>query len=102
MNYPSLLIFDNFKAQCTSDLLTLLDDDHINVTLVPPNCTDRLQLLDPSVNKPAKEYLRGEFQAWYTKQISKQVQGLSEMKSVDLRLAAVKSLGAKWLHGVYD
>ena len=30
------------------------------------------------------------------------MQQLSEKKSVDLRLTAVKSLGAKWLQGVYD
>ena len=101
-NHPSLLIFDNFKAQCTSGLLKLLDDNYINVTLVPANCTDRLQPLDLSVNKAAKEYPRGEFQAWYAKQISEQVQGLSEKKPVDLRLTAVKSLGAKWLQDVYD
>ena len=101
-DYPALLIFDNFKAQCTSDILTLLDDNYINVTLVPANCTDRLQPLDLSVNKAAKEYLREEFQTWYAKQISQQVQGDSEKKPVDLRLTAVKSLGAKWLEGLYD
>ena len=69
---------------------------------MPANCTDRLPPLDLSVNKAAKEYLKEEFQAWYTKQISEQVQGLSEKKPVDLRLTAVKSLGAKWLQGVYD
>ena len=61
-----------------------------------------MQPLDLSVNKAAKEYLRGEFQTWYAKQISQQVQGDSEKKPVDLRLTAVKSLGAKWLEGLYD
>ena len=69
---------------------------------MPANCTDRLPPLDLSVNKATKEYLKEEFQAWYTKQISEQVQGLSEKKPVDLRLTAVKSLGAKWLQDVYD
>ena len=55
-NYPALLLFDNFKAQCTQELLTLLDDNFINVLLIPPNCTDRLQLMDISVNKPAKDF----------------------------------------------
>jgi len=50
---PALLIFDNFKAQCTSSLLSLLDSHNVNVVLVPPNCTDRLQPLDLSVNKAA-------------------------------------------------
>ena len=54
----AVLIFDNFKGQCTSELLTLLDDSDVNVILIPPNCTDRLQPLDLSVNKAAKEFLR--------------------------------------------
>ena len=40
---PALLIFDNFKAQCTPSFLTLLDANKINVVIIPPNCTDRLQ-----------------------------------------------------------
>ena len=39
----ALLIFDNFKAQCTSSVLTLLDSHNIDISLVPANCTDRLQ-----------------------------------------------------------
>ena len=39
-NYPALLTFDNFKAQCTPGILTLLDQNNINVVLVPANCTD--------------------------------------------------------------
>ena len=46
----SLLIFDNFKAQITSSILTLLDSHYINVVLIPANCTDRLQPMDLSVN----------------------------------------------------
>ena len=53
---PAVLIFDNFKAQCTSSLLSLLDSHNINVVLVPPNCTDRLQPLDLSVNKAGVKF----------------------------------------------
>ena len=55
---PAVLIFDNFKGQCTSELLTLLDTNNISVILVPPNCMDRLQPLDLGVNTTAKEFLR--------------------------------------------
>jgi len=34
--YPALFTFDNFKAQCTPSILTLLDQ---NIILTPPNCT---------------------------------------------------------------
>ena len=43
---PAVVIFNNFKAQCTSEMLRILDDNNINVILISANCTDRLQLLD--------------------------------------------------------
>jgi len=55
---PAILIFDNFKAQCTKELLKFLDSNNIDVVLVPPNCTDRLQPLDVSMNKAAKNFLQ--------------------------------------------
>ena len=55
-DHPALVIFDNFNGQCTEDFLKLLDSNHFDVVLVPANCTDRLQPLDLSVNKPAKNF----------------------------------------------
>ena len=69
----AVLIFDNFKGQCTSELLTLLDASNVNVILIPPNCTDRLQPLDLSVNKAAKEFLRRQYHEWYAKQVCSQL-----------------------------
>ena len=58
MTSQLLLVFDNSKTQCMSSLLSLLDSHNVNVVLVLPNCTDRLQpLLDLSVNKAAKDVL---------------------------------------------
>ena len=101
-NYPALLLFDNFKAQCTQELLTLLDDNFINVLLIPPNCTDRLQPMDISVNKPAKDFLRGEFKSWYAKQVCSQFRGESEKAPIDMRLSVVKPLGFEWMKRLYD
>ena len=74
-SYPALVIFDNFKAQYTAEILQILDDHHIYVILLPPNCTDRLKLMDLSVNKPAKDFLHKEFSTWYSKQVCSQFQG---------------------------
>ena len=101
-DYPALLLFDNFKAQCTQTILTLLDQNNINVVLIPPNCTDRLQPLDLSVNKSIKAHLRSEFQSWYAKEVCTQLQGCAEKKPVDLRLSVVKPLGAAWMKSAYD
>lgn len=61
-DYPALVLFDNFKVQVTPNILMLLDQNNINVLLIPPNCTDRLQPLDVSVNKAVKNQLRAQFQ----------------------------------------
>ena len=59
--HPALVIFDSFKAQTTDRVLKLLEDNHIYSIMVSPNCTDRLQPMDISVNKAAKHFLRDSF-----------------------------------------
>ena len=98
----ALLIFDNFKAPCTASVLSLLDQHHINVALIPPNCTDRLQPLDLSINKAAKDFLRGKFREWYALQVCSQINGETETKPVDLRLSIIKPLCAKWIVSLYE
>ena len=97
---PALLIYDNFKAQCTSSLLRLLDRHNINVIMIPPNCTDRLQPLDLSLNKAAKDFLRRKFREWYAKQVCVQLDGAQNIP-VDLRLSILKPLGAEWIESLY-
>ena len=98
----ALLIFDNFKGQCTEALLKLLDENNVSVVLIPPNCTDRLQPLDVSVNKSAKEFLRRKFHVWYAENICAQLEGKLQKQQVDLRLNVVKPLGAKWMVELFD
>jgi len=56
--------------------------------MIPPNCIDRIQPLDLSVNKAVKDFLHGQFRKWYAKQMCCQLDG---QNAVDLRL---KPLGA--------
>ena len=95
-DHPALVIFDRFKGQCTETILSLLDSNHLRLSIVPANCTDRLQALDVSVNKPVKEFLRRKFQKWYSEEVCRQVQSGKTVK-VDLAMSVVKPLGAEWL-----
>ena len=91
----TLLIFDNFKGQCTEALLNLLDENNVSMVLIPPNCTDRLQPLDVNVNKSVKEFLRRQLHTWYAENVCAQLEGKLPKQQVDLRLNVVKPLGAK-------
>lgn len=100
--HPSLVIFDKFKGQCTATVLSLLDKHNIYMVVVPGNCTDRLQPLDVSVNKAAKDFLRQKFREWYANQVLSQLRNENDDVHSDLKLSIVKPLGAKWLIELYD
>ena len=54
LKHPALVIFDNFSAQTMKAIVQLLEDNQERIAMIPPNCTERLQLLDVSVNKAVK------------------------------------------------
>lgn len=98
---PALIIMDNFKGQITSPVTDLLEENDIHVCLLPPNTTDRLQPMDISVNKLAKDILKRRFEEWYAEQITKQLEGKdiesTDLQPINLGMPLMKELGAKWL-----
>lgn len=96
------MIYDRFKGQCTTGVLELLENNNIDVVLIPANCTDRLQPLDVSVNKAAKNFMRERFQSWYADQIQKQIADGTDAVPVDLKLSRMKPLSAKWFVELSD
>ena len=95
-DHRALVIYDTFKGQRTPAILKLLEENNTDIVLVPANCTGRLQPLDVSVNKAAKNFMRDQLQRWYTEQIQQQVHD-NVMNQVDLRLSIVMPLSAKCL-----
>ena len=89
-----------FKGQCTAKVLELLEKNNILFVTVPNNYTDRLQPLDLSVNKPAKDFIRAKFREWYGSHICKQLDdGLKE--DVDMRMTIMKLITAQWVIDVH-
>ena len=100
-NHPALVIFDVFKGQCTESIFQLLCDNNIYYVMVPPNTTDKLQPLDLSVNKPAKDYLKAKFREWYSDLILKQLENGTD-ENVDTRLSIMKPLQAHWVIDMHE
>lgn len=99
--HPALVLFDTFRGQCVPSVLKLLEENNIHYLFVPPNTTDKLQPLDLSVNKSAKDFMKSKFQEWYSSVIEKQLQDDIE-EEVDMRLSVMKPLSAKWTIELYD
>ena len=93
-DYPALVLYDNFTDQGTKELFDILQSNNINVVIISANCTDRLQPLDVSVNKPAEEFLHKQFHTWYAEQICKQLQQKdgSKVLPIDLKLSTIDNL----------
>lgn len=71
---------------------------------IPNNCTDLLQPLDLSVNKPFKDELRSKFSEWYTQDVSKQLEAGTQIEvvQVDMRMSVMKELSSWWFISAYD
>ena len=100
---PALVIMDNFKGQITAKINEILEENNIHVCLLPPNSTDVLQPMDISVNKPAKVYLRNEFQLWYSEKVLERIEeenvDAADITPIKMGLPIMRELGAKckWL-----
>ena len=57
----ALVIFDTFRGHKGDEMESVLSKNNILTVTVPSNCTDLLQPLDLSVNKPLKNHLRRHF-----------------------------------------
>ena len=103
-NHPCLTIFDVFRGQQTPALRELLEKNNIDRINVPANCTDKLQPLDLSVNKPFKDEMKKRFQAWYAEEVQKQLTSgttISDVK-IDTYTSIPKPKSANWLIGTLD
>ena len=73
---------------------------------MPSNCTDLLQPLDLSVNKPLKDPLRRSFKPWYSEHVSKLLEERKVPEDIDVkvdtRLSIMKPLSARWITSAYD
>ena len=81
----------------TDDVLKMLEDNNVDVVYVPANCTDCLQPLDLSVNKPVKDFLKGKFELWYSDQMSEQ----GDSTPIKFPMQLMKPLGAQWMMDVH-
>ena len=70
----------------------------IIAVLVSVNCTDKLQPMDVSSNKPMKDEMKKRFQVWYAGEIQKQLKNVPvDQVHVDLTVAVIKDKCTNWI-----
>lgn len=58
LKQKSLCIFDVFRAQISDEIMDFLKEKSIIPVMVPANWTDKLQPMDLSIQKPAKDFIK--------------------------------------------
>lgn len=101
--HPALAIFDCFRGQSTPSFYALLKKHNIVTVQVPPNCTDQLQPLDVSVNKPMKDEVKRNFQIWYANEVQTQLMKVPVHKvKVDISAPVIKAKSIGWFISSWD
>ena len=95
---------DVFKAHRCEEVLQKLEECNVAVVFVPANCTDQLQPLDLSVNKPLKSSMRKCFVNWYSARVAEQMNSETSVSNININLAMslVKPLSANWFIESFD
>lgn len=63
-NPCNILVIDAFKGHTSEQIKKKLQNKNCDLVVIPSGMTSQLQPLDVSVNKPFKDYLRQEYEAW--------------------------------------
>lgn len=76
----------------------MLESHGIVPIIVPANCTDKLQPIDVSINKPIKNKLRCRFRDWYASEVEKQLKTVKvDQVKVEMTTAVMKVKSAQWM-----
>ena len=98
----TLVITGVFTLQMTSEVKEVHQENNILVTNVHANMTGFYQPLDLTINGSAKRFITKKFNAWYSDQISEELQSGTRWNiDVKLRLSILKPLNAGWVVDFY-
>ena len=90
--FPAVVLLDAFKGQTTERIYQLLEANNIY--------TDKLQPMDLSVNITLKDFMKDEFNEWYSSVVYKTLEAENPTPA-DLLMVVMKPLGAQWLLKAY-
>jgi hypothetical protein len=96
-----LVILDFFSAQLGEDFHNYMLSIKLVYVYVTPNCTSKLQPMNLSMQKCVKDRMRSQFEDYYADKLAKNLQDKTDVV-VDLRMASLKPLSAKWIMSTID
>ena len=93
-----------FRGQKTEAVTSLLEKRKILNEYVPNNMTNYFQVLDLTVNKWGKDFMKQKFNKWFATQLRNKLQSRKALENITIKLllSTMKSLHAGWLIDCYN
>ena len=91
----ALLVWDSFRGHLTEAVKDLLARRNVDVAVIPGGLTPVLQPLDKCINKPFKNKVRSQYQAWM-------VNGPFTYTPSGKKQAPSKELVLQWIHKAWQ
>ena len=103
-NYPSLLIFDVYKAQLDKAFLDTLSAYGIFYIFIPAGLTDLLQPMDLNVNKNFKHHYKQQFIQWYGLQIYRRIMRGEQGQNIVVKvpMSLIKPVSFDWIIAAFN
>ena len=100
----ALLIWDLFRGQKTEAVTSLLQEQKILNEYVPNNMTDHFQVLNLTVSKWVKDFMKQKFNEWFATQLRNELESGKELENITMKslLSTMKPLHAGWLIDCYN
>ena len=98
------MIWDIFCGQKTEAVTSLRQEQKILNDYVPNNITDYLQVLNLTVNKWVKDFMKQKFNEWFAIHLRNALESGKELENIisNFLLSIMKSLHAGWLIDCYN
>ena len=100
----ALFIWDVFRGQKTEAVTSLLQEKKILNEYVPNNMTDYFQVLDLTVNKWVKDFMKQKFNEWFATQLRNESESGKELEIITIKflLSTIKPLHEGCLIDCYN
>ena len=99
----ALLILDVFSGQMASPVTDKLAENHIKYLKVSANMTNLFQLLDLTINRSVKAFMKKKFTGWYSLEVMRERDSGKNAEEIEVKLllSKLKPLLTSWLMELY-
>ena len=94
----ALLILDVFRGQKTEAVTSSLQEQKILNEYVPDNMSDYFQVLDLTVNKWVKDFIKQKFNKWFATQLRNELESGKELENITIKFTLSTMKGEEYIN----